>query len=215
MPLFYNQILNLFEDPDDPWVEETLGWWNRLVVHEYGLGIYRDYVDRLNNSHVGIYHEPEHARRSGSDTESDLADDLMDVIRAQRSRRRQASSQNGNQGTSETGPDLSGIDHSIPGINHDPRPQPPHEPEDNGSGDDNIDPNNGNQHADNTAGATGMMPSHNDEPENGLDGDVSYEAHNNEGTHPNDSKTAAAPRKSKARKATTTIAGKKRKRTGK
>jgi hypothetical protein len=30
--VFYNQIVELFEqDPDDPWVVDTLGFWNKCV----------------------------------------------------------------------------------------------------------------------------------------------------------------------------------------
>ncbi|KAF8350423.1 hypothetical protein F5887DRAFT_1278642 [Amanita rubescens] len=79
---FYNQIIRLFnpvadeddQEPEeprepDPWVQETLDWWN---------------------FQVGLYRGREHQNRSGTETEDESADDPMEVIKVQRRRRRQA-----------------------------------------------------------------------------------------------------------------------------
>ncbi|KAF8335269.1 hypothetical protein F5887DRAFT_1285653 [Amanita rubescens] len=79
---FYNQIIRLFnpvadeddQEPEeprepDPWVQETLDWWN---------------------FQVGLYRGREHQNRSGTETEDESADDPMEVIKVQRCRRRQA-----------------------------------------------------------------------------------------------------------------------------
>lgn len=32
LSLMYDLLREQFQDPDDPWVKETLGWWNEYVL---------------------------------------------------------------------------------------------------------------------------------------------------------------------------------------
>ncbi|KAF8668368.1 hypothetical protein AX14_006190 [Amanita brunnescens Koide BX004] len=78
LSVLYEQILNLFEDPDDPWAKETLEWWNRKV---------------------GIYHEPKLVTISGSETEPETNEDPLEVIKVQCHHRHEMESQNSHHGT--------------------------------------------------------------------------------------------------------------------